>query len=271
MNFTIIGGNGFVGSAVVSHLRVGGNQVCVPERGDTDIFVRPLGHVIYAAGVTADFRTRPFDTLQAHVGHLAELLERATFDSLLYLSSARLYRHAESSREDAAVAVRSEDPEDFYDLTKLGGEALCHVAGRPNIRVARLSNVIGSDFRSANFVFDLIRAACSTGRIELRSALDSAKDYVLISDVARLLPEIAVSGSQRCYNVASGINIAHRDIVDVVTGLTNTDCTVVADAPRIASTPVDIQRVRSEFGFVPSDVLPEISILVNEYRNNANV
>ena len=270
MNFTVIGGKGFVGSAVVERLRADGHEVFVPERGDPHLLRRPLGHVIYAAGVTADFRSRPFDTMRAHVGFLAEVLEHARFDSLLYLSSARIYRHAEDAQEETPIALRSENPEDFYDLTKLSGEALCHASGRSNVRVVRLANVIGRDFRSANFVFDLIRSACRDGCIELRSALDSEKDYVMVDDVADVLTKIALHGQHCCYNVASGFNTPHARIVGAIAATTGATWTVVPGASRIASPPIDILRLRTEFGFAPQEVLSEIPTLVNEYRKSAN-
>lgn len=270
MSFTVIGGKGFVGGAVVARLRADGHDVFVPERGDPLLLQRPLGHVIYAAGVTADFRSRPFDTMRAHVGLLAEVLEHAHFDSLLYLSSARVYRHAENAQEETPIALHSEDPEDFYDLTKLSGEALCHASGRRNVRVARLANVIGRDFRSANFVFDLIRSACRDGSIELRSAPDSEKDYVMVDDVADVLPKIALSGQHRCYNIAAGFNTQHVRIVGAIAATTGATCTVIPGAPRIASPPIDIRRLQTEFGFAPQEVLSEIPTLVNEYRKSAN-
>ena len=117
MIFTVIGGKGFVGGAVAQRLQADGHEVFVPERDDKSIVQRKLGHVIYAAGVTADFRSRPFDTLRSHVGLVSEVLEFSDFDSLLYLSSTRMYRHANISREDATIALRRNDPEDFYDLS----------------------------------------------------------------------------------------------------------------------------------------------------------
>ncbi len=270
MNFTVIGGYGFVGGAVVARLHADGHEVFVPKRGDPLLLQSPLGHVIYAAGVTADFRSRPFDTMRAHVGVLAELLEHASFDSLLYLSSARIYRHAENALEDTPIALRSNDPEDFYDLTKLNGEALCYASGRSNVRVARLTNVIGRDFRSVNFVFDLIRSACRDGRIELRSTLDSEKDYLMVADVADVLIKIALRGQNHCYNVAAGFNTAHARVVEAITEVTGATCTVVSGALRIASPPIDIRRLQSEFAFAPREVLPEIPTLVNEYRKTRN-
>jgi len=266
MNFTVVGASGFIGSALVSQLRAVGHQVFAPIKNAPELFTQSLGHVIYAAGVTADFRCRPFDTLRAHVSLPAELLERATFDSLLYLSSARIYRHAEHTGEEAAIFLRSHAPEDYYDLTKLSGEALCRVSMRENVRVVRLANVVGTDFQSRNFLFELIRAACDCGHIELRTALDSEKDYVLIEDVVHILPEIALHGQERCYNLAAGSNLRHAVIVDVIKAATGASFSVVAGAPRQVVPQIDTRRLQSEFGFHANAVLPRITELVDNYR-----
>ena len=269
MSFTVIGASGFIGAALTAHLQASGESVYLPQRGAPEIFSRPLGHVIYAAGVTADFRTRPFDTLRANTGLLAELLERGDFDSLLYLSSARIYRHAESGREDVAVALKPADPEDLYDLTKLTAEALCNACGRSGVRVARLTNVVGSDFGSKNFLYALIRSACDRGEIVLRSSLQSVKDYVLLDDVLEQLPRIASAGREACYNLGSGCNITHAEILNILVACTGARWRVEEGAPTVSSTRVDIDRLRAEFGYHPRPVLEHLPELIAAYRKHA--
>lgn len=269
MIFTVFGGHGFIGGATVAGLRAAGATVCVPGRGEP-LPRGHLGHVIYAIGVTADFRQRPFDTMDAHVGVAARILFDADFDSFLYLSSARLYRHAESTAERGRICVDPADPEDFYDLTKLSGEALCHQAGRRNVRVARLSNVIGHDFRSHNFVFDLMRVAWKERFVTLRSAADSSKDYIMVEDVVRMLPLIATRGRYPCYNLASGINLRHADILTPIVQVTGASVTI-AEGARTETFPLmDIDRLQSEFDFVPTSVLPQLSPLTHEFGKYLN-
>ena len=79
--FTVLGSSGFVGAHLVRHLRSRGDEVLRPGR---DAVVNgDLGHVVYAIGLTADFRTQPYATIEAHVSRLARLLERARFESLM--------------------------------------------------------------------------------------------------------------------------------------------------------------------------------------------
>ncbi|QBK06329.1 NAD-dependent epimerase/dehydratase family protein [Hylemonella gracilis] len=232
-----------------------GEAVHAPVRGDASLYQRPLGHVIYAIGLTADFRQRPYDTVQAHVSLLAEVLQRTDFESLLYLSSTRVYGRASHGREDAPLPMLAQDPSDLYNLSKLMGESLCLHGGRSGVRVVRLSNVVGGDDEdSANFVPSLLREA-RAGRIVLQTALDSAKDYIHIDDVAELLPRIAAQGRERLYNVASGVQTLHKQWVQQLTMQTGCAVEVMPNAPTTHFAPIDTQRIRTEFGYRPRSAL----------------
>ena len=59
MSYTVIGASGFVGARLAASLRGGGHAVYAPQRGDPELLRRPLGRVIYCAGMTADYAARP--------------------------------------------------------------------------------------------------------------------------------------------------------------------------------------------------------------------
>ena len=92
--FTVLGADGFLGRVVVRHLRAAGHNVLAAGRDQGIPFHRPLGTAIYCIGLTSDFRVRPLDSARAHVSVLVDCLENAEFDSLLYLSSTRIYAGA---------------------------------------------------------------------------------------------------------------------------------------------------------------------------------
>lgn len=263
--FTVLGASGFVGSALVAALRARGHAVFAPGRGDPAIFEAPLGHVIYCIGMTADFRSKPFDTVDAHIGVLSAVLSKARFDSLLYLSSTRVYGSAATGREDAPLQVDPNNPSDLYNLSKLAGEALCRSCGKAGVKVARLSNVVGADPDSPNFLSALIRGALA-GRIELQTDLASAKDYVLLDDVVALLPRIAVLGKHWLYNVASGTRLTHAQLVAALSVITGCKVAAAPGAPHIDFPEIDTGRIREEFGFVPASVIDHLSRLVDESR-----
>lgn len=250
MEFTVLGASGYIGSRLVSHLRTQGHTVWAVQRGDPQLYEQPLGHVVYCAGVTANFRSHPFDTVAAHVTLLAEVLQRAQFDSLLYLSSTRVYMGAASTDENTPLTVLPGNPSYLYNLSKLTGEALCHASRRAGVRIARLSNVVGPgmDARFGNLVADLVHQA-NLGHVVLYSDPRSAKDYVHIDDVLDWLPWIAVYGQERVYNVASGQQISHAQWLQWLVAHTGCTTEVVMDAPVQYFLPIAVERLRNEYQY----------------------
>jgi nucleoside-diphosphate-sugar epimerase len=230
---TVFGAHGFVGRALVAHLKERGYDVREVVRGDTSWRGAELGHAFYTIGLTADFRSRPFETIDAHVGLLADILRGARFTSFVYLSSTRVYGTTLSTDEETPVPALPSNPDHLYNLSKLMGEAACLGSGLANARVARLSNVFGRDLASQNFLTSVLRDAIETGRVHLRSSLSSEKDYVWVGDVVRALEAIAVAGQEPITNVAFGLNTTHREIVDQIRAATGAEITVEAGAPDV--------------------------------------
>jgi nucleoside-diphosphate-sugar epimerase len=253
--WTVLGGRGFVGSRLVDHLRAQGAEVWVPAREDLALWDRDLGHVVYGIGLTGDFRQRPFDTMEAHVGVLSRVLECARFESLTYLSSTRVYMGSARTDENAPLTVQPGDPSYLYNLSKLAGEALCHANGRSGVRVVRLSNVVGPgmDAASGNFVAALLAEAAS-GHIMLKSLPESEKDYIDIRDVVVMLQKIALNGSQRVYNLASGVQTQHLQWVRALCAHFGCRWAACKSAQLQSFASIDTDRIVREFGFVPQSV-----------------
>ena len=247
--FTIFGAGGWIGSALVQRLERRGHEVQALLRNAWPT-EKNLGHVIYAIGLTADFRSRPLETAEAHVTVLTQVLRRYKFDSLLYLSTTRVYRNAPETAESIAVQVNPADPDDVYNITKLAGEALCLSSPKSTTRVARLSNVIGAGAQSDSFLASVMRDA-RKGTVTIHGAPDSEKDYVALSDVTQLCEAIAIGGRQRLYNVAAGRNISHRAIADLVAHRTGAAVTFAPDAPKQLFPPITIDLIQREFGAQP--------------------
>lgn len=266
MRFTILGASGFIGSRLVAHLSASGIEVFAPRRDDPDLWRRDLGHVIYCIGRTADFRGHPLETTEAHVCVLRRVLESARFESLLYLSSTRVYQGAAEAREDAPLTIDPGSPDALYNASKMMGESLCLSAERPGTRVARLSNVYGPDLESRNFLSAVVREALAAGEVVVREAPTSAKDYVAVEDVVPALVRVAREGSERIYNVASGRNVTHGELLDELRRLTGCRVAFAADAPERVFPIVPIERMRAEFGFAPDHVMDRLDALVGDYR-----
>lgn len=260
-HFTVLGAQGFIGSRLVAHLRDEGHSVSAPPR-HADWSGGHLGHVLYAIGVTHDFRSRPFDTVAAHVSRLAELLATGQFDSLVYLSSARVYQGLSGTVDESTnLLVNSTRPDDLYNLSKLTGESLALASGRP-VRVVRLSNVYDPADRSDAFLPSVLRAVAEHGALTLRTGPGSTRDYVSLRDVVSLLPRIALHGRQDVYNVTYGANLSHSQLaaqLQAFTGCQVSYSTAAADAvmPRISN-----RRIVDEFGFRPPALLDDLPQLL---------
>lgn len=267
MIFTILGAAGFVGGELVRELQQRGHRVHAVGRGEP-LPDDDLGHVFFCIGMTSDFRSKPFATMQAHVAALEPVLQRGGFKSFTYLSSTRVYKRAADTHEGSDVPVRVGDADDLYNISKLAGESLCLSCGRANVRIARLSNVVGASDSSNNFLSDIVRSAVG-GHISFRSALISAKDYILVGDVVDLLIRIGTSGIHPIYNVASGGNTTHETIALALQSRTNCTYSVTPAAPKITFPTIDTNRIRSEFSFTAQPVSDLFSALVDAARQTA--
>lgn len=266
---TIVGGGGFIGSHLARELEGKGIACWIPHRDDPELFRRDLGTVFYCAGVNAGSARKVFDSQWVHVGHVAELLDRAAFASFLYLSSTRVYMDSPRGDEDAPLVVAPGNPDHLFNVTKLAGESVCLNDPRAGVRVARVSNVFGGGARSETFLASIVFEAVRDRRVVLRTALDTGKDYIGIEDCVAALLEIACRGTERLYNVASGSNVLHAQITTLLARRTGAVIEVAPGAPTIAYPEIDVRRLRALLPGPPRGVLESLDALVRSYEETA--
>jgi nucleoside-diphosphate-sugar epimerase len=262
--FTIIGANGFIGTALVASLESQDQVVHAVTRASLPALLatrRPAGHVIDCVGLTGDC-LRPRDAAEAHVGLVARCLADLQFDSFLLLSSTRVYARASATREDALLSALPSEPSDLYSVTKLAGEALCLADPRPTARVARLSNVYGIGMPAETFLGQVLHEGHMSGCVVFQQSAASAKDYVGVAALARMLPAIARAGTRRLYNVAAGVNTSHAGIADRLRVATGWHISFAANAPTARQAPIDTARIAAEFGPTGSNLLAELPTLL---------
>tara|TARA_R110002110_G_scaffold328441_1_gene540012 strand:+ start:1981 stop:2847 length:867 start_codon:yes stop_codon:yes gene_type:complete len=279
--FTIFGGNGFIGRHLATALKATGQPVSTPERNTPVDSLGALGHVIYCAGLTADFRTRPYDTMEAHVGLVSRILAAGDFDSLVYLSSTRIYDGAARGSEEMTFSIDPWSPNDLYNISKLAGESVCLNHTNPKVRVARLSNVYGTGMFSdgaggENFLGSVIRDATSERHVELHSAPGSAKDYVHIGDVVRALALISIDGRERIYNVASGDAVSHEQLLDRLSEITGCTWSTAPDSPHVGFPMITTGRIAAAFAgaglsWSPSRLLDRLPELTHAAGSGAHI
>lgn len=269
MNFTILGGNGFVGSALADYLIGCGDQVQLLERSQSSwmekILKQDLGTVFYCIGLTADFRKKPHETVEAHACLLNQVLQKAQMDKLVYLSSTRIYECMQSTQESMPVVSDPNQPGHLYNLSKLMGESIC-LHGRSNTTVVRLSNVYGDGMKSENFLSTVLKEAATKNRVELQTSATSSKDFIHINDVVSYLRKIAVSGKHEIYNLASGRNTSNAEIAEVLVAQ-GIDVSYSKESRTWSMPPIEVSRLESEFGGVGHNLLNDLPLLLKTTIN----
>jgi nucleoside-diphosphate-sugar epimerase len=265
--FTVFGGYGFIGSAVSALLEGEGHKVDRIGRRNWPAPGADIGNVIFAAGITADFRERLVDTFEMHLVRLHEALRQYRYASFLYLSSARVYAGSGSTQEESALLVRPCDPDHVYNLSKLAAEGLCLAHSHPAIRVVRLSNVFGAQDASNLFLTAVLREAVTTGSVTIGQAPHSSKDYVPVEAAARSLVQIARRGRHRLYNIASGCNVTHHEIAGILESA-GYAVKFAVGGPAAVFPPIDVSRVTDEFGTIPGDPVGAIARVLAEFEQS---
>jgi nucleoside-diphosphate-sugar epimerase len=263
VKFTVFGGRGYIGSALVSALKSRRVEVQVIGRGDQVEFDRPLGHVIYLSGVTGDFRHRLADLVESNVAALTAVLHRCNFHSLLFVSSTRVYRRCspELPAKETAPLIVEPGIEATYDLSKLLAESLCLAHSESGVRVVRLSNVCGPAMTSASFLGAILNQLKREDVVRVEEHMQSSRDYVYLGDVVDMLPRIALEGRSRIYNLASGENTTHADLARMIHRMVRKQLQFTGSTKGFAPPPVDVSAIVEEFGFGPrriEEVLADI-------------
>lgn len=256
---TVFGAGGFIGRALCTELMRRGHDVIRQPRDSIKPPDGGFGTLVWCIGLTANFRTRPYDTATAHVGLLAQVLAQRAHSRVVFLSSTRVYSGATSTVETAALTLTPADPSDLYNATKLAGEALVLTAGGASGVVVRLSNIVGpSEAARATFLGAITRQA-ATGRIVLESALTTAKDYLWITDAAVGLADIVTTGRARLYNLARGVQTPHSDWTSALSQATECTVAVQPDARDMGFAAIDTRAIRAEFHFAPGNPLDHLT------------
>jgi nucleoside-diphosphate-sugar epimerase len=267
---TVIGGLGFIGSHLVRHLEAQGWDCWIPRKDDPALFNQELGHIFYCAGLTADYVVRSFDVVDAHVTCLNKILHFADFNSLVYLSSTRLYDSQSTlvAEEEQNLTFNPTNPRHIYDLSKALGESLCHVAGKSKARIARLSCVYSDQTDTDGFLPGLLRQVLQSQNrnlpIEVNSSSFFIRDYVALQDVLTALVMIATEGKQILYNVASGENVSNSTIFAFLEKRYDVRIIPLDQEQPTLPAKISICRLQKEFSWQPVGLLKQLDSILKD-------
>jgi UDP-glucose 4-epimerase len=296
MNILIVGGGGFLGSALVKHFAAQHRCLCFGHarnfaemrrliRGDVEYIdgdvtdakllstvMARADAVIFAAGTggEASCLSNPTQSLLTHV-HGAHLVlrevQRSNVERFIFTSTISVYgtyeAHPMPLTEDSPL-----QPDEFYGALKLTAEREIIDSGR--FQILRLANVYGRGsglFTLASGVagkfVDLVSQRCP-----LTVFGNGARmiDYVHIDDVCRVY-ETALSeapGRNFIYNVGGGNPVSLRELAETCAQIA---VSVNGDKPQIQYQPapaklyadrwLSIARIEREFNWRPQVGLAE--------------
>jgi UDP-glucose 4-epimerase len=251
MRIVVIGGGGFIGSALLKHLSASHECVCfghggrfeelrgrsgggveyvegdVTDAGALRGLLRGAGAAVYAAGTggEADCLRDPTRSLLAHV-YGAQVAAREAADAgvarFVYTSTIAVYGtyHARPMPLTEEIEPR---PDEFYGALKATAERSLIDSGR--FRILRLSNVYGYGgglFSLSSGVAGKFVELISKGR-PLRVYGDGSQrvDYVHVDDVCRAyaLALEAPESESFVYNVGGGRPVSIRELAETAAAL----------------------------------------------------
>lgn len=274
----VTGASGFIGTALVRHLRTRSWEVVAVDRKpfpDADQPARLVDvaqegaldgllddrtavfHMAASADVAASVANPRHDFENTFRG-VFEVLEAARHagSRVVFPSTASIFDTSNTLPLPERAFPRPTSP---YAAGKLGGEAYCHAYHRSyglDVRIARLFSVYGVGmFRFV--IHDIVRKIQQNHReLSILGDGTQVRDYLFIDDAVRGLDIVATSGAAgEEYNVASGQPVRLLDLAHTIAEMMGHPDIVVRPTGRsfAGDTPrwyADITKVRS-LGFEP--------------------
>lgn len=265
---TVIGGNGFIGSDIVSLIKSLNLPHWVPQKNDKKIFELELGTVIYVAG-HGDCQNEPFKVLDANTTYLSTLLKDANFDKIVYISSTRLYLDSSRSLENEDLLIGFKDKRRLFNLTKAVAEELIKLSGKKFV-ILRPSNVYGGAIKSPLFLPSIVRDAVNCGKVKMYVPPSYAKDYVSVKDVSRCVLEACLTAKldNDIFNVAAGVNVSAIEIAQVLQTHTNCNVEWIETDSSTDQFPVtSIKKLQGVIDYNPKAVLEDLLDMINIFKN----
>ena len=252
MHIHILGSRGWIGSNLVNYFIKLGFKVKQVHRDNINSWLKdksPKDLVIYAIGITGDFRNNPYKTYESNAGLISKILEiqGELIKKLLYLSSSRIYINNLSTYENDFIKCKSDNPSDIYNISKLMGESIVLSKLNPNYKVARLSNVVGAYQPKETFIGQLISECRIKGFAKILQSPLSEKDYISMDDIVFFIHQIAFNGKFRIYNVASGSNITHKEVSSILNSKGFEVKLSSSKTETFRSKPINISRLLEEY------------------------
>lgn len=225
-----------------------------------------LDYLFNCAGYTGDSRTKPFETIEAHINLPIFLLNNARIKTcFISLGSTRIYGFLRSKKRIYTENYYSKDIYTeggyIYDGSKKMMESLLLNYAKTadfKIVIPRLSNVFGghiiADLDESTFLTLMLKSAMSDKKLSTHQNTDSAKDFIYIEDaIEGILRTALFSKKSTYYNICSSKSYTIQEWADFL----KIDIKGDENAPPQYSF-VSNKKAKKELGFSPKFQLQQL-------------
>jgi len=225
----VLGGRGFIGSALLAALERAGIPALAPSSVELDLaaegasgrlaaLLRPTDALVVLAAVTPDKGRglAPFLTNLAMGANIFRALEKVTPAHVAYFSSDAVYPLDIGLVTEGSCA----QPTDLYGVMHLAREIMVMTSAKAPVAVLRPTLVYGAgDTHNAYGPNRLRRMAYKDGRITLFGQGEEMRDHIVVDDVAAVTLLVLRHRSAGTLNLATGRSISYADLAWKVAAL----------------------------------------------------
>ena len=274
----VIGQNGFIGSSVISKLKLEGIETIGVGRNHIDFeskaapkyfhsLLKSYDKVIFAAGDVPVKNTEQFEANLIIIRHFLEGSQGKKLSQLVYVSSDAVYKDSDIPLTENSIRA----PETLHGLMHLTREVILQSSEfAEKLSIVRPTLIYGAmDPHNGYGPSSFMKLAQNFKPIVLYGEGEELRDFVHISDVAEIICDIVNNSIYGQVNIATGI--AHTflevaqataKILDIGTNILNIPRTF--PIPHNGYRPFDISKLRKLFPEHKFRSLEEGLILMNQ-------
>lgn len=158
------------------------------------------------------------------VVNVCKILETNPVKNFIYFSSAAVYGediHNLQISEKTAI-----NPTSYYGMAKYVSERLLWKVSKNNLIIIRPPGIYGPGDQPCYGPSGFVKAALNNEAVTLWGDGAEKREFIFIDDVVQLIDKLILTNYKGVLNLASGKSFTFKDIIDVVSSLTNSEIEV---------------------------------------------
>jgi len=274
LKIAVTGASGFLAGHIVNHLIASGNQVIPVTR-----------QRLYGAVQVQDYRDTPSADLLIHLAEdpdrqkvnkigrkyikyssdVVSILTERFNGNVIYASSGSVYGDQDGLPHTINSPIYTTD---IYSDSKITNERIVLESGGT---VLRLSNVYGEGMSPNNVMSEIIKQLQGNNGIVVND-VSPIRDFILVTDVAKLLSIIVRTGSKGVVNVGSGASVSIYHLIKTFLKIIERkDKKIISriKSSKASINVLDISDTQSKFDWSPStDLEANLQLVLAANKGN---